>query len=746
MPRRHLAGRASISGVALVLALVISLLAGSPAHAAGGTLSGTLTGHDGERFEYFQVAIYETDGPGAWKHAIPPRTITSWDTGLPVGDFAITLPAGTYRACFRPLTYEEAEVVGQGCWQGAFEVFDATDIVVTEGGTTTITPSLPQESRLGGRIVAPGGAGVSAYVAPYRRMPNGTWTWQGGGMQSMSDGTFVVPDLDPGLYRICLLDVPREFFPECWDDVATLGEAHDVTVPPNSTVTLNFGLARRANISGTVTRPPASTHGVYVTPYRWSNQRWEPISGGTVVGTDGSYRITGLDAGTYRVCAAGYDIVHTCWRQGSRPADATDIVLASGQSRAGVNLAPGPAGFVTGTLPDVYVGAQGYPSVTAWRQVGNTWVGESTGEAWPTGIGNDWAYEIGSLPTGTYVVCAEHMDPEFVTAFPHTCSGDSPTPQGGIPFEVVAGETTTGIDIVTGRAGEIRGRVSGATTPVRVDLFTAAGRLAVSQTTVSDGIYRFRELPTGTFYVAFHRKPTSSSLAAEWWRNRSDGLGIAGATPVTVDGNSVTGISAALAPGGVITGRLVDASGAGVDGCVVQARAADNLLAIRLAATDASGGFAIGGLSTASYLVLVTKSCSGAPTAMLYDADSPTHTSARLWEADPVAVTQGLTSSLPTDLVTGVPAIASTSAPTITGTPAVGRTLTAQPGTWLPTSGVSFLYQWYVGSTQIAGADSRRLLLTPDLAGARIRVRVIATARGWNNAGAMSRLVGPVAP
>ena len=746
MPRRHLAARASISGVALVLAILASLLAAAPAHAVGGTLSGTLTGPDGSRFEYFQVDIYQADGPETWKHAIPPRTITSWDTGLPVGDFAITLPAGTYRACFTPLTYETAEEVGQGCWQGSSEVFDATDIVVTEGGTTTITPSLPQESRLRGRILGPGGVGVSAYVAPYRRMPDGTWAWQGSGTQSTSDGAFVVPDLNPGRYRICLLDVPREFFPECWDDVATLGEAHDLTVPPGSTSALTFRLARRANIAGTVTRPPASTQGVYVTPYGWNGQHWVPITAGVAVGTDGSYRITGLDAGTYRVCAAGYDVVRTCWRQGAQPAHATDLVLAPGQSRAGVDLAPGPAGFVTGTLPEMYLGAQGQPSVTAWRLVGDTWEAESTGEATPSGTGTAWTYEIGSLPTGTYVVCVEHMDPEFVPAFPRTCRGDSPTPQGGIPFDVVSGETTTGIDIVTGRAGEIRGRVNGATKPVRVDLFTASGRLAVSRTTDAAGAYRLGELPSGTYYVGFHRETASSSLAAEWWRNRTEGLGIAGATPIVVDGGIVTGVAATLDPGGVITGRLVDDTGAAVAGCAVRAQAADGSLATRVAVTGASGEFAIGGLSTAPYLVLVGQRCSGTPTAMFHDADSPTRTSARAGEADPVAVTQGLTSSLPADLVTGVPAITSTSAPIPTGTPAVGRTLTAQHGTWLPTSGLTFGYRWYAGAARIAGADGRRLLLTPDLAGARIRVHVIASARGWTSAVGRSGSVGPVAP
>ena len=729
-----------------MLAILVSLVPSAPAQAGGGTLAGTLRGHDGSRFEYFQVDIYRATGPESWAHAIPPRTITSWETGLPVGDFAITLPAGTYRACFSPLGYETDEVVGQGCWQGAHEVFDATDFVITEGGTTTITPALPRESRLRGRISAPGGAGVSAYVAPYRRQPDGSWAWLGAGVTSMADGTFAVSDLDPGLYRICLLDVPREFFPECWQDVATVDLAHDVTVPAGGTVSVTFRLARRAVLAGTVSRPPGSTQGIYVTAHTWNGQNWVPARAGTLVDPDGGYRLTGLDAGTFRVCAAGYDVVRTCWRQGSQPAEATDIALAEGQARTGINLAPGPAGFVTGTLPDMYLGAQGYPSVTAWRQVGTTWQAESTGEATPSGSGSDWTYEIGSLPTGTYVACVEHVDPEFVPAFPRTCVGDSPTPQGGIPFGVVAEETTAGIDIVTGRAGEIRGRVSNQTRPVRVDLFTAAGRLAVSRTTDVNGVYRMPELPPATYFVGFHRKTASTSLAAEWWRNRTDGLGIGSATPIAVDGNIVSGVAATLDPGGIITGRLVDDTGAAVVGCGVRARSADGSLAMRMAATDASGKFAIGGLSTAPYLVMVVQRCSGTPTVMFHDAGSPTQTSARLWEADPVTVTRGSTSSLPADLVTGVPAITSTSPPIVTGTPQVGRTLTAQAGTWLPTSGVAFSYRWYAGAHRIAGADGRRLVLTSDLAGSRIRVTVVASARGWASALARSGAVGPVAP
>lgn len=656
MPRRLSTSRASISGVALVLALLTSLLpavlVGPSAHAAGGTLSGTLTWpdsiFDGDPVDYFQVDIYQADGPDAWAHAIAPLTITVDHTGLPMGEFAIPLPAGTYRACFEKLGF--GDDVGRRCWSDGYDVFGGTDFVVTEGGTTTITPQLPHDAQVKGRIVGAEGVGISAYVAPYRRAPDGTWT-SVFGEQSIADGSFVVPHLDPGTYRFCLLDVPREYLPECWDDVATLAEAAELALAPGSNGPLKFRLVRRANISGTVTRPPGSTASIGLTAHRFRLGRWEPVAFAPT-GPDGGFRITGLDADTYRVCAYGYDILQTCWRTGSQVEDATDIVLATGQYRRHVDLAPGQAGFVSGTLPDVYLGAEGYPSVTAWRQVGDTWQSVASGDSTPTGIGNDWTYEVGSLPTGTYVVCVEHIDPEFVTAFPRTCNGGSPSPQGGIPFEVVAGATTSGIDIATGQAGEIRGGVLGSSTRVRVDLYAPTGRLALSRWTGADDRYRFTELPPGEYRVGFHRAPARSSLAAEWWHNRGDGGGLAGATPVTVDGSSVTGIRATLDAGGTIDGRLLDSAGNPVMGCVVQARARDLSLAVRSAVSDATGDFSIGGLSTASYVVLVPKACSGASTGIYYDTDSPNGTTARLRDADDVAAIRGGTTTLADDLHT----------------------------------------------------------------------------------------------
>jgi len=657
MSRGLPAGRASISGVALVLALLVSLLhalAAAPAQAAGGTLRGTLTGPGGVPVEYFQVDVYEAAAGGTWQLETS-KVVTSWDTGLPVGEFAVPLPAGSYRACFSKLGFEEWDDTGRRCWSDGFDVFGGTDISITEGGTTTIAPVLPRESQVRGRVVGAGGIGVSAYVSPYRRAPDGTWTAILGASTN-PDGSFLVDDVDPGTYRFCLADVPREYLAECWDDVASVTEATELVVPPGSRPAIYFKLARRANVSGTVTRPPGSTESLAVVTHRWRNARWEQFSYAGVA-ADGSYRATGLDADTYRVCVLGYDVVTSCWRDGSDPSEATDIVLATGEYKGKVNLAPGPAGFVTGTLPEVYLGAQGYPSVTAYRVDDGPVHAVSSGEAVPNGIDNDWTYSVGSLPSGSYVLCVEHSDPEFVTAFPHTCTGNSPTPQGGAPVEVVAGRTTAGVDIATGPAGEIRGTVNGAPGPVRIDLYAASGRLALSRLTGANGFYRIVELPAGDYRVGIHREAATTALAAEWYLNRVDSAGLAGATPVTVDGDIVTGIGGTLEPGGSIDGHLVDDTGAGVGGCLVKALGRRGALAVRKTRTDASGAFSIGGLSTASYVVLVSQRCSGAGVGVFYDAASPTRTSAHVRDADDVAVTRGLTTTLPFDLVTGVPSV-----------------------------------------------------------------------------------------
>ncbi|RWR28864.1 hypothetical protein D2T31_12185 [Sinirhodobacter populi] len=79
--------------------------------------------------------------------------------------------------------------------------------------------------------------------------------------------------------------------------------------------------------------------------------------------------------------------------------------------------------------------------------------------------------------------------------------------------------------------------------------------------------------------------------------------------------------------------------------------------------------------------------------------------------------------------------------PSITGTPAVGQTLTASEGTW--TGSTTITLQWLRGTTAISGATGLTYVLTEADAGQDISVRATASNAG-GSATATSAAVGPV--
>lgn len=88
---------------------------------------------------------------------------------------------------------------------------------------------------------------------------------------------------------------------------------------------------------------------------------------------------------------------------------------------------------------------------------------------------------------------------------------------------------------------------------------------------------------------------------------------------------------------------------------------------------------------------------------------------------------------------------ANTAAPTVSGTPEVGETLTATPGKWSPTPS-SYRYQWRADGTAIVGATS--VTYTPSAAdeGKRLSVTVTVLKSGYNNGVKTSAPTAPVAP
>jgi subtilisin family serine protease len=81
-----------------------------------------------------------------------------------------------------------------------------------------------------------------------------------------------------------------------------------------------------------------------------------------------------------------------------------------------------------------------------------------------------------------------------------------------------------------------------------------------------------------------------------------------------------------------------------------------------------------------------------------------------------------------------------TAPPTISGTPAVGQTLTASPGTW-SVDGLTFAYQWQKAGADIVGATGATYQVADDDQGASIAVVVTASKDGLPSASATSAAV-----
>ena len=82
--------------------------------------------------------------------------------------------------------------------------------------------------------------------------------------------------------------------------------------------------------------------------------------------------------------------------------------------------------------------------------------------------------------------------------------------------------------------------------------------------------------------------------------------------------------------------------------------------------------------------------------------------------------------------------------PSISGTPTVGETLTADPGTWTGTATIVYTYQWLADEVEIEGATEATYELVEGDVGAEITVEVTGTT-GVGSDTATSESVGPVA-
>ncbi|MCR6712934.1 MAG: hypothetical protein NVV57_09690 [Demequina sp.] len=270
----------------------------------------------------------------------------------------------------------------------------------------------------------------------------------------------------------------------------------------------------------------------------------------------------------------------------------------------------------------------------------------------------------------------------------------------------------------------------------------------------ASGEWAYTEVDTGTgAYTIYGLAPAVYTLefsSSDWWNEDysvrtytplasiyyGGSYTAGGSTTVDVTTVNATGKNQLMVVGRTISGTVTLGSGADAVWKDYLNVYAENDTAFRSAKVDpTTGAYTVKGLAPGSYTLnfeasgrYVGSVWTDAPFAFEYynNQRSP-------YSANAVNVTSANASGINAtmDLQVGNRDFWLTPKPTVTGTPAVGQTLTAVTGTWEPYA-ESFTYQWKRNGASIAGATAANYAVTLADAGTALTVEVTGSAAGYN--------------
>jgi protocatechuate 3,4-dioxygenase beta subunit len=339
----------------------------------GGSVTGTVIDEQGHPIEGVEMGAMAYEGEGGWYGEDETDANGVYEIkGLSTGTYKIEACS----SCRGDLPYAD-EYYDNADWK------DASPVSVTLGQTTTgIDFVLAAGTSISGTVTG-WDANTSSYVPiegaelSAENLNTGSCC---GWAQSESDGTYTMRGITAGSYRVraSAAGFSQEYYP---DSVDWGGSQPVVTTVDTPATGVNFQLDLGGQISGTILD---SETGLPITENVWVNAQpatGEPWGTGTnQIENDGSYTITGLPSGTYKVCTqiTGYD--QELYEEQIDWMLATPVTVVVGQTTSGINFTPTRErggrliGFVT--LPD------GTPVSHAWVNANGMenmrWKGDDT--------------------------------------------------------------------------------------------------------------------------------------------------------------------------------------------------------------------------------------------------------------------------------------------------------------------------------------------------------------------------------
>ncbi len=372
-------------------------------------------------------------------------------------------------------------------------------------------------------------------------------------------GGYRIGHLAPGSYDVQFRDCGRGVYGSQWNGgKATEQSAIPVTVRAGLTTTgINAVLATGGSISGRVASGPSQPLARICV---FAQDTVTESTGFAETGRAGSYLITGLRTGAYRVTFSDCGFPPR-WGSVTRPG--TVRVIAP-QAVTGINQRLSPAGTISGTVDG---SGSARPLAGACVAVVPVNPNGSFGSAI---TGDAGTYQVTGLTPGKYLVyfgspfCL--INGFFSGRFGFLLAGpdfaprwynDQPTRSTATQATVTAATNTIGIDASLAVDGGISGTVTDVShAPVAGECVTAvpvkpAPDPLTGQTlddviavTAADGTYALVDLPPGHYKVKFSVGCGDSGFATQWWDNAPSAQA---ATSISVSAaTTVTGINAAL--------------------------------------------------------------------------------------------------------------------------------------------------------------------------------------------------------
>ena len=403
----------------------------APAVPADGAISGRVRSNGGVPLAGILVSAVQAGGgleAGATTNADGEYTIS----GLPVGSYVVEFSrnegGGNYLAQY---------------YGGKASRSEAQTVSVAAGGTTSgIDAEMQPGGQIAGTVSAASGGGPIAGVRVCARGEQESCVSTGAG------GEYTIVGLSTGAYVVEFSRYEEGYVSQhqFYDGKASWSEAERVSVAAGSTtggIDASLpALSPGGRITGMVT---SAVGGAPLAGVEVCIEQIAPYLGCETTNAAGEYTLSHLPYGSGGLGTGSYEVVFVRGSAGNYLTQGVSVAVTAGSTTAGVNVEMQPGGQVTGRVTSA---AGGAPLVGVEACV------TFTVESIDCGATNaNGEYTISGLPTGSYEV-------EF---FKRSSGGGYYLPLyvGGV--SVIAGSTTSGVDVETRLGGQITGIVTSAT-------------------------------------------------------------------------------------------------------------------------------------------------------------------------------------------------------------------------------------------------------------------------------------------